>query len=62
MSYFCPSGIRYRSGVNVYQAFVGNVRTCRRDAKGKVQAQKRKTKITDARHRGGAARSSGDDS
>jgi len=29
-----PVGIRYKGGVNVYQALVRNVGTCRRDAKG----------------------------
>jgi len=29
-----PVGIRYKGGVNVYQALVRNVGTCRRDDKG----------------------------
>jgi hypothetical protein len=29
-----PVGIRYKGGVNVYQALVRNVGTCHRDAKG----------------------------
>jgi hypothetical protein len=47
----------------MHLALVWNVRTCRRDAKGKRQVSDPcKTERTDARHRGGAARSSGDDS
>ena len=62
-SIFRPGGIRYIGGVNVYQAFVGNVRTCRHDAKGERRVSgPHKAKRTNARHRGGAARSSGDDS
>ena len=36
----CLSGIRHVSGANPEQALVGNVRTCRPDAKGDVQAAK----------------------
>jgi hypothetical protein len=36
----CPSGIRHVSGANPAQALVWNVRTCRLDAKGDVQAAK----------------------
>src|SRR6202008_1678976 len=43
----CPSGIRHVGGAKLNQALVRNVRTCRSDAKGDVQAE----------HRGGAARS-----
>ena len=43
------------------QALVGNVGTCRLDAKGEIRTgSPRKEKSTDARHRGGAARSSND--
>jgi hypothetical protein len=34
----CLSGIRHVSGANPDQALVGNVRTCRPDAKGEIQA------------------------
>src|SRR5215210_4654577 len=34
----CPSGIRHGGGAKPDQALVGNVRTCRSDAKGDVQA------------------------
>jgi hypothetical protein len=36
----CLSGIRHVSGANPEQALVGNVRTCRPDTKGDVQAAK----------------------
>jgi hypothetical protein len=35
-----PSGIRHVGGAKPDQALVGNVRTCRPDAKGDVQAAK----------------------
>jgi len=35
----CPSGIRHREGVNLTQAFVWNVGTCRLDDKGETQAE-----------------------
>src|SRR5258708_13149018 len=34
----CPSGIRHVGGAKLNQALVRNVRTCRSDAKGDVQA------------------------
>ena len=34
---YCPSGIRHKEGVNLTQAFVWNVRTCRSDDKGDIQ-------------------------
>ena len=41
------------------RALVGNVGTCRLDGKGEIRTgSPRKEKSTDARHRGGAARSS----
>jgi hypothetical protein len=36
----CPSGIRHIGGAKPDQALVWNVRTCRPDAKGDVQAAK----------------------
>lgn len=43
------------------QALVGNVGTCRLDAKGENRrSSPPKVKSTDARHRGGATRSSGE--
>ncbi len=42
-----------------FQALMGNVGTCRLDAKGEIRrGGPLKEKSTDARHRGGAARSS----
>jgi hypothetical protein len=53
-----PSGIRLEGGVTPRQAFAWNVGTCRLDAKGKVQVGRPgEDQTTDARHRGGAARS-----
>lgn len=54
-----PSGIRLEGGVTPRQAFARNVGTCRLDAKGNVQVGgPDEDQITEARHRGGAARSS----
>ena len=54
-----PSGIRLEDGVTPDQALVRNVGTCRRDAKGTAQVGgPGEDHSTDARHRGGAARSS----
>jgi hypothetical protein len=54
-----PSGIRLEDGVTPDQALVWNVGTCRRDAKGAVQVGgPGEDHNPDARHRGGAARSS----
>ena len=39
---------------------VRNVGTCRRDVKGKLQAETPQVGNTDARHRDGSARSSGE--
>jgi hypothetical protein len=59
---FGPDGIRYASGVTMFRALVGNVRTCRRDAKGERQVSgPHEAQRTDARHRGGAVCISGDD-
>jgi hypothetical protein len=56
-----PIGVRHIGGVNVNLAFPWNVRTCRRDVKGERQASRpRKAQRTEARHRGGATRSSED--
>lgn len=45
--------------MNLFQAFVGNVGTCRFDAKGEIRRScPPKEKSTNAKHRGGAARSS----
>src|SRR3954447_27062968 len=53
----CPSDIRHGGGPKPDQARVGNVRTCRSDAKGDVQAaQTARIQSTEAGHRGGAAR------
>jgi hypothetical protein len=54
-------GVRRRGSVIPLQALVGNVGTCRLDAKGEIRkGSPLKEKSTDARHRGGAARSSRD--
>jgi hypothetical protein len=56
-----PSGVRRGGGVILSQALSGNVGTCRLDAKGDVRGSSpSEDKSTDARHRGGAARSSVD--
>ena len=55
---YCPTGVRHEGGVTLIQALVGNVGTCRPDAKGEAQADSlRKGKSTDAGHRDGVARS-----
>jgi len=36
---YCLSGIRHKEGVNLTQAFVWNVGTCRLDDKGETQAE-----------------------
>jgi hypothetical protein len=36
----CPSGIRHGGDAKLNQALVWNVRTCRSDAKGEIQAAK----------------------
>ncbi|MBF0505575.1 MAG: hypothetical protein HQL09_01960 [Nitrospirae bacterium] len=52
-------GVRRGGSVIPFQAFVGNVGTCRLDAKGEIRrSSPPKEKRTDARHRDGAARSS----
>lgn len=51
-------GVRLEDGMNLDQAQIWNVGTCRSDVKGKDQAGSPcKIEITDAEHRGGAARS-----
>jgi hypothetical protein len=34
---YCLGGVRHRDGMNLMQAFVRNVGTCRPDAKGETQ-------------------------
>ena len=36
---YCPIGGRHKGGVNMILAFVGNVGTCRSDAKGEIQVE-----------------------
>jgi hypothetical protein len=56
-------GIRYIGDVSAHQAFMRNLRTCRCDAKGECRVSgPHKAESTNAWHRGGATRSSGDDS
>jgi RNA-directed DNA polymerase len=58
-----PDGIRYEGSVNVCQALLRNVRTCRRDDKEECQASgPREAERTDARHRDGTACNSDDSS
>jgi hypothetical protein len=57
-----PDGIRYGGGVTMHRALVWNMGTCRRDAKGEREVSRpHDAERTDARHRDGAARTSGDD-
>jgi hypothetical protein len=57
----CPDGIRHEGGVTLNQAFVWNAGTCRPDAKGEIQiGGPYEDESTDAGHRGGATRSSGE--
>lgn len=37
--FYCPSGVRRGEGVNLTQAFVWNVGSCRLDVKGATQAE-----------------------
>lgn len=54
-----PGGVRRGGGVILFQALSGNVGTCRLDDKGELRGSRpSEDKSTDARHRGGAARSS----
>jgi hypothetical protein len=50
--------IRHRGGVTLGQAVVRNVGTCRLDVKRDVQGRNPEDQRIDARHRGGATRSS----
>jgi hypothetical protein len=60
---YCLGGVRHKDGVNLIQALVWNVGTCRPDAKGETQmGRPHKGESTDAGHRGGAARSRGEGS
>ena len=59
----CPDGIRHEGGVTLNQAFMWNAGTCRPDAKGEIQiGGPYEDESTDAGHRGGATRSSGEGS
>ena len=54
-------GVRRGGGVILFQALLGNVGTCRLDDKGDLRGRRTsKDKSTNARHRGGSARSSVD--
>jgi hypothetical protein len=54
-----PIGIRHGGGASPDEAYAWNVRTWSRDAKGEIQAgSPRQDERTEARHRGGAIRSS----
>ena len=52
-------GVRRGGGMTLFQALVGNVGTCRFDDKGEIRmGSPLKEKSTEAKHRGGAVRSS----
>lgn len=52
---YCPSGIRHEGSVNMTQALIRNVRTCRPDAKGETQMDRlHESQSTNAGHRDGA--------
>ena len=54
---YCLGGVRHAGGVNLDQALVWNVGTCRPDAKGETQVgSTHKSESTDAGHRGGPTR------
>jgi len=54
-----PDGLRHKGGMNLIQAFVWNVGSCRPDVKGETQGGgPTKGESTDAGHSGGVARSS----
>ena len=56
-------GVRHKDGVNLNQALVWNVGTCRPDAKGETQmGGPHKGESTDAGHGGGAVRNRGEGS
>ena len=56
---YCLDGVRHAGGVNLIQALVWNVGTCRPDAKGEAQVgSTHEGENTDAGHRGGPTRTS----
>ena len=55
---YCLGGVRRKGGVNLNQARVWNVGTCRSDGKGKPKWRTHKDESTEAEHRGGVTRSS----
>ena len=56
---YCLDGVPHRGGVNLDQVLVGNVGTCRPDAKGETQVgSTHKSESTDAGHGGGPTRTS----
>jgi len=56
---YCLDGVRHAGGVNLIQALVWNVGTCRPDAKGEAQVgSTHEGESTNAGHRGGLAHSS----
>src|SRR5690242_20966545 len=57
----CPSGIRHVDGAKLNQALVRNVRTCRSDAKGDVQAAHTATTRVPKRSTGAEAARSRDE-
>src|SRR5208337_5309873 len=60
---YCPDGTGQKGGVTLLRASVGNVGSCRPDAKGEIQVGgPHEDESTDAGHRLGATRSRADGS
>ncbi len=56
---YCLDGVRHKSGMDLIEAFVWNVGSCRPDAKGETQGGgPTQGESTNAGHSGGVARSS----
>jgi len=56
---YCLDGVRYKGGMNLIEAFVWNVGSCRPDAKGETQGgSPTKGERTNAGHSGGITCSS----
>ena len=57
---YCLDGVRHKGGVNLIQAFAWNLGTCRPDVKGEAKWRTHEGESTDAGHRGGPTRNSGE--
>jgi len=55
---YCSDGVRHRGGVTLVQALEWNVGTCVSMRREKLKRTSRESRSTDARGRGGVARSS----